>query len=240
MTRRRWVVAIGVFTLAIGGGVSIDHAVAVRAERAVEERLDCGDVAADVRGFPVFLQVLRGELADVVIDIGQLTRQGVRVDVGAELKGVHTDGEPRIDELTLTATAPWSELGGLVEDADLPTGRLDDVEVMAEGDRIAVSLGEGLLSPRVLLSAELDGDSIVVRPSAVEVGGRELQPEILARFTGADPDQMTRRFTPQVPDGLRLTEVDVVADGLAVTAAGNDVTSGAGDAGRLCAEMETE
>ncbi|MEY9215078.1 DUF2993 domain-containing protein [Thermobifida halotolerans] len=182
------------------------------------------DMAAEpevtIGGFPFLNQAIGGEYQEIHVVTGALTVEEVQVD--------------RVDVTLTDVRAPFSDLlsqpnvvaGGVEGTVLLPYSELQKrlppgVVIESENGepRISGDLAyEGFsVSVSSRFQIEVEDDVLIVTPSDVELG-EELVPMSWAQTMLAPTVQL-----PRLPFDLRVTEVELLPNGIQATAVGSDV-----------------
>ena len=214
----RGVVAGLVAVVVVVGAVVADGAVRTRTEatlaRTVAAELPGTDPAVSIGGTPFLTQVLAGRLDHVEVTAPEATLDGlVLQDVVVQLDGVSTAQPTTAEHVTLTATLQPAALQAVL--------RLD-AELSIDGGDLVATLELLGLPIDVALEPRAAGRSITVDVVSLSLGGAQVDVEDLPP---ALADQLTGLSVPveSLPDGIELTEVAVVPDGVRAVAVGTDV-----------------
>lgn len=208
------VVVVGV------GGLVADEVVRSRTESeiAVLVRATIPGVEqtpdVSIGGFPFLTQLARGRIDELRATVPEATVEGLRLeDVAVNLTGVTTVPPYIAAGAVMTAlTTPDAVEAVLTVELDL---EVSNGQLVARTDLMGVPL-DVVLVPRVVgQDVEVDVTGFVL--SGVGVDSAELPDGLAEQLQGI-------RFTvPGLPEGMTLTSVDVVADGLRLGAAGIDL-----------------
>lgn len=214
------VVGVGVL---VGGLLVVDRYAQAEVERAAVDQLAArlqvtGTPTVDLGGFPFLTQLLSGSVDEVVAHADGVVLEGTDlVDVDATATGVTTSVPYTAARVRLTGTVPTASLEGLVRehsevDADLAT---DGAELVASGSVLGLELS-ARLAPTVVEGA------LQVGVTAVSVGGVSID---VADLPGRLEDRLSGIPVPLdgLPEGVALSEVQVVPEGARITAVGQDV-----------------
>lgn len=227
--RRGLAVVLVVALVGLGLLAVADRVVHTQAEaRATASLATAGiDLSDDAQitlgGFPFLTQLLRGTLTEASLEAGGATIEGMDlVDVEATAEGITTAAPYTATSLELSATAPTATLTQAVAASQL--GDLGfDVEIGIEDDAVVASTTVlGGLPARVTMVPVPAGRAIGLGLESVSVAGFTVSAEDLPRVLR---DALARIQVPleELPEGLEVTDVVVVADGLRITASGTDV-----------------
>ncbi len=222
---RRTLLALGIALLLL---VAAFFVVDLVLRNAAEDRLadtvrDAMDVEGDVDvaiggGRPLLLQAASGRLDDVTVTADQVTLdQGVAADVVVRAHGVTVQQPYSASDMTVTGTVPTDEVRARIAERGL------DLDLAVAGDAMRAS-GEVLSVPwGVSLTPRVEGGRLLVDIASADVAGFEVGADLLPTTVR---DALTGLDVPLegLPAGLTATDADVVADGLAVTLTGQDVT----------------
>lgn len=206
-----------------------DRLVHARAEASATASLaDAGielseDAEITLGGFPFLTQLMRGTLTEASLEAGGATIEGMDlIDVEATAQGITTAEPFRAASLELAATAPAATLTQAVEASQL--GELGfDVEIGIEEDAVVASTTVlGGLPAQVTMMPVPAGRAIGLGLESVSVAGFTISAEDLPRVLR---EALARIQVPleELPEGLEVTGVVVVPDGLRITASGTDV-----------------
>lgn len=214
------VVGIGVL---VGGLLVVDRYAEGEVERAavaqLAARLDVtGTPTVELGGFPFLTQLLAGSVDEVVAHADGVVLEGTDlVDVDATATGVTTSEPYTAARVRFTGTVPTASLEQLVRDhsevdADLAT---DGAELVASGAVLGLELS-ARLAPSVVEGA------LQVGVTTVSVGGVSVE---VADLPGRLEDRLSGIPVPLdgLPEGVVLSEVQVVPEGARIVAVGQDV-----------------
>lgn len=228
---RRAVVGLILLVLVLGAvAVAIDRVALARAEHEVVEQVAAAPgltVTADARvtiaGFPFLTQVWSGRLADVALEADGVTVDALDLaDVTATARGVTTAEPLTADRLEVAATVPTATLTAAVDRT--PLGDLGfDVAIVIEDGRLVAETDLLGLPVRIGMIPEPAGREIAVGLETFAIAGLTVSSTDLPRTLR---DALADVTVPldELPAGLAATGVAVVADGLRITLAGNDVS----------------
>lgn len=226
MGARGVVVGVVVVVVLAGGVVVADRVVQGKVETAVAEQLSAqlavtGTPAVDLGGFPFLTQVAAGSIDRVVAHADGLVLEGTDlVGVDATASGVSTAAPYTASDVRLTGTVPTASLERLVHEHSEVDAALavDGEELVASGSVLGLELS-ARLAPAV------DAGALEVGVTAVSIGGVTVDVEDLP---GRLEDRLRDIPVPLdgLPEGITLSDVQVVADGVRVTAVGQDVSLG--------------
>ena len=220
-------VAIGVLTtcvVLVAGAFVADRVAESQAEKrvveAVEQNLDgvVGTPSVELGGFPFLTQLLAGSVDVVTGEVEGVTLEGIdATDVTLDARDVSTSEPYTVGTASISATLPTASIEQIVADRSQL-----DVTVAVDGDALTASgrvLGLALaanLVPRV------EDGRLLVNVENVLIGGLTVSVDDLP---GAIGDRLTDVEIPVegLPEGLVLSDVTVVADGVRITADGTDV-----------------
>lgn len=190
--------------------------------RQIEARYDLDETPnVEVKGIPFLTQAISGRYQEIVISMGSLDRDGVRVSgIEARLLGVNAQLN---DLLASQAKIVVDEVVGTVVisketvDARAPKG----VKVEGGGDdSLRVSGTVNVRNVRVPVTAtmrvEVVRGGIRLRPTDVKVAGGIPVPDAARLVTWTVP-------VKDLPLNLKITKVRSTAEGLAVEATAKDV-----------------
>lgn len=213
---RKVVGAVAVILVLLLAGAGAEIWARQRTEAAIAERVAAADSEVTVHGFPVLLQLARGELEEVTITAPTAEFDGVRLaDLNVRLLGTSTTSPSTVREMTTTALLPTEEI-------------LRQLGPVA--GQVAVSTEGGLLRVRTdLVGFEVD---LGFEVSVVE-GGVSFDPVDLVLGGEATPiDELPFGLgtwvrpvvVPVAPqEGMVLTAVEIEPEGVRVTLSGSDI-----------------
>jgi LmeA-like phospholipid-binding len=175
-----------------------------------------------IKGFPFLTQALGGQYREIDVTVGDVTEQGVRLsDATVELKGVTAsvsdalNGDPSemvADSATSTATVAYRDV-----DREAPRGMkvsAQDSALRVRGPVTVLGLTRQITTTVTVTPA---GRSVRVVPQKVDTGGLGIPVGVVKRaFTFTVPVR-------GLPLGTRITDVQVLPDGLRVSATAHDV-----------------
>ncbi|GMA32779.1 LmeA family phospholipid-binding protein [Litorihabitans aurantiacus] len=227
--RGRGVVALLVALLILAGlAVAADRIVVGQVEQQVATGLEDGlaatNVTAEVDGVPFLTQLVAGEITRVDITADSAVLEDIPftdVDavVGAIAFDLGTREIGRAGDLTASGTLATADLQNLLE------RELTDLDVtLATRDGAVVAATEvvGGLTLEARLTPRAADGSIAVDVETVTIADLEVSVDDL-------PNALAQRLTdlrvdvPGLPDGLGITNLDVIDAGVRVTVAGTDV-----------------
>ena len=218
-------VVIGAVVLLVGGAFVADRVVASTVEKrsveAIEQNLDgvVGTPTVDIGGFPFLTQVLRGTLDEVTGQVDGVTIEGIpATDVTLDATDITTSEPYTAGTATIEATLPTSSIDQIIADQTrlsiITSVQGDALE--ATGQVLGVTLSAALL-PRVQ-DGRLLGDV-----ESVSIGGASVSVDSLPNAIGDRLDDIEIPVQTGLPEGLELSGVRVVDDGVRITASGTDV-----------------
>lgn len=204
----------------VGGAVVADGVARDRAEARLatelQSRIPGLDAEPDVTigGVPFLTQLLGGELDDVHVAAPVAVLEGLALqDVDVRLAGVSTDEPTTVREMTMTGLARTEDLSAVL---DIGT------DLRVEGEHLVASFEVLRATVDVVLSPTAAGRSIEVDVVELRALGGSVDP--------GDVPGLGDRFdgltipVEQLPEGLELTRLTVVPEGVRIDAAGADVT----------------
>lgn len=211
------IVAAFVLAETVGRSIAED-----RIETELREQLGgAGDVDASIQGFPFTAQVLAGSLDRVDVTAPDLIVGGTAVDADLSAFGVPIERTGTVDRMEGTfLLSPDAVRAGLA----LPEG----------GDE-SISFGDGeityetvvdllVIEPSIVVTLvpELDGDSVLLRATALEVASGNAQVNLGELI---DPGRFDQRLCAAalLPAAFTLQGIDVSPDGVTVEVEGSDV-----------------
>lgn len=207
--------------------VAVDRILVAAAENVVAGRVQLAadleeEPAVQVSGFPFLTQAVRGVYRRVEIRMPGLTAEGQRLsDLTVRLQGVHAPlGQMLGSESAITVRADSATASVVVPYALVEAQVPDGMEVRRAGDRLRISGRFSLLGREVtgnaVVAVRVREDRLVFRAQRVEAAGQTISGQAAERFNfSVDMGQL--------PFGLRVTGVDVVAGGMRVRATGTDL-----------------
>ncbi|WP_127573607.1 DUF2993 domain-containing protein [Georgenia faecalis] len=220
--RRLAVVLLVLAVVLVAGGAVADRVVHARVEEElaaqVRERVDVeGGPDVVVDGFPFLTQVLAGTLAEVRIAGDRVVVDGVTLDdVQVTARDVTTAEPYAAGSVELNATLPVESLRSAVASADPGLSlAVDDGELTLGLDVLGLDVAVGVVPVAA-------GTAVTLELTGVSLGGAEVSADDLPAAV-TDLLGEWRLEVPGLPQGLELTRVDVIEDGLRVRAAGRDV-----------------
>jgi hypothetical protein len=218
-------VVIGAVVLLVGGAFVADRVVAStvekRAEQAIEVNLDdvVGKPKVDIGGFPFLTQVLKGSLDQVSGQVDGVTIEGIAAtDVTIDATDVTTSKPYTAGAATISATLPTASVDAIIADQttlDITT-TVDGDALKATGKVLGVTLSAGLV-PRVQ-----DG-KLFVDVQTISIGGASVSVDSLPKAIGNKLSDIEIPVKTGLPEGVTLSSVEVVDDGVRITATGTDV-----------------
>lgn len=225
---RRLLAVVGVVVLVGVAFVVADRLVQATVEQRATEALPTSglalsdDATVSLGGFPFLTQLATGRLRDASLTASSVEVDGVVLtDVVATASGVTTAAPHVAESVALTATAPESTLTDAVEQSRL--GQLGvDVTITVEAGEIVATTSLLGLPVVVVMAPEAAGDAIGVGIEEVRIAGFTVTVDDLPQAVRTALDQV-RVPLEGLPAGLSVTEVEVVEDGLRLTATGTDV-----------------
>ncbi|MBJ7355922.1 DUF2993 domain-containing protein [Nocardioides sp.] len=224
MQRRGLIASISVAVILVAG-LTADLLAENRAESRIEDRLACLDADYDIEGFPVLLQLARGTVGRLRVDVPELTVRDREVSAEVTLRDIPVDAPKTAGAMEVEATLDWDQVQDVVR-AKLPE-RFASATVTENDGLIAIDTGVSTLLGEVpatlLAEVAVEDEQVLVRPAFVELGGRRISTDLLGRRQRFAQLLEPRSFTPRVPDGLSLTAAGVARDGLTATVSGTDV-----------------
>ncbi|MCU4745391.1 MULTISPECIES: LmeA family phospholipid-binding protein [unclassified Streptomyces] len=208
-TRRVTLAAISLTVLtatAATANVVIGDKVKQRIADIAACRLDTAtEVAVDLDRPLAGLGATTGHIGDVRISADDVRRQGMELDVEAQLHDVSTRGTSSGG--TASATISYSELGRHLPDANGGmTPGTDGAHLTLNGN-----LGTMGLPFAVVTDLSTTQDSVLITPTLVAVMGREIPVERVSSMPGAS--ELADRLQP------RAIEVEHLPGGTAITGA---------------------
>lgn len=180
------------------------------------------DATVQLGGFPFLTQLVTGRLREASLHAESVVIDGiVLTDVDASALGITTSNPRTAQSVSLTATAPASTLSDAVERSQL--GQLGvDVEITVEDGEVLASTSILMVPVVVTMVPEPAGDAIGVGLESVKIAGLTVSVADLPQAVRTALDRIEVPLEG-LPEGLEVTEVEVVDDGLRMTATGTDV-----------------
>ncbi len=235
-TRRRRVVVIvaTALTLLVAVGVVSDVVLTHRVEHRLTEAMRCvtGDDSLNpgvsLGSTPLLLQMASGKLSKVGITGLPMDSLGAGSlgsgDVDLTLHNVDVGKPPKIESVDASTTVAWDAVTDRLGSAD---GGLSGATLGEQDGLLAVTLTQQLLGQpvKVLMSATMDGDALVITPETVVLGNRQLQASLLSGLSGGlggfgggagENPLKSRTVKLDLPKGASLSSVAVRPTGLAV------------------------
>jgi len=198
-----------------------DRVAVVVADRALATQLDSElgtTPTVHVRGFPFLTQALAGRYRDIELTAPQVTRSGLALtDLSASLRGVQVPLSAAlggrvtsvpVDHLSIAAVVPYASL----------QSRAQGLTLAQSGDGVRVSgsitvLGRNLAAS-ALATLALDGSTLVLRATGIQVDGVPVAGRVASALTG----RLDLRIDlSDLPYGVRVTSVRATPGGVAVT-----------------------
>lgn len=218
-------VVIGAVVLLLGGAFVADRVVAStvekRAVQAIELNLDdvVGTPTVDVGRFPFLTQVVKGSIDEVTGHVDGVTIEGIHAtDVAVDATHVSTAEPYTAGTATLSATLPTASIDKIIADQtklDITTS-VDGSTLKASGKLLGVTLTAGLV-PRV------EDGKLLVDVKDVAIGGVSVDVDSLPKALAGKLADIEIPVKAGLPDGVALSAVEVVSDGVRITATGTDV-----------------
>lgn len=225
---RRLLAVVGVVVLIGVAFVVADRVVQATVEQRATEALPTtglalsDDATVSLGGFPFLTQLATGKLRDASLTASSVEVDGVVLtDVVATASGVTTSAPYVAESVALTATAPASTLTDAVEESRLGQLGVDVTLTVQAGEIVATTSLLGL-PVEVSMVPEAAGDAIGVGIEQVRIAGFTVTVDDLPEAVRTALDQVQVPLEG-LPAGLSVTEVEVVDDGLRLTATGTDV-----------------
>lgn len=218
-------VAIGAVVLLVGGAFVADRVVASTVEKrsveAIQQNLDgvVGTPTVDIGGFPFLTQVLKGSLDEVSGQVDGVTIEGIpATDVTLDATNITTSEPYTAGTATIEATLPTASIDQIIADQTTLsiTTNVDGDALQATGQVLGVRLTASLI-PRV------EDGKLLVDVTSVAIGGASLSVDSLPKSIGDKLDDIEIPVKTGLPEGLVLSGVQVVDDGVRITATGTDV-----------------
>jgi hypothetical protein len=175
-----------------------------------------------IKGFPFLTQAFGGQYHEIDLTVGDVSEQGVQVtDVALKLKGVtasvsdalHGDVSAMVaDTATSSATIAYSDVNREAPRGMKVSAKDSDLQV-----RGPVSVLGFSREVTTTVSVKPSGRSVRVVPRKVESGGLNIPVGVVKRaFTFTVPVR-------GLPLGTRISDVQVLPEGLRVSATAHDV-----------------
>ncbi len=218
---RKLVGTLVVLALLAGASLVVDSVLRNQAERriAAEVRDAIPGVTqtpdVTIEGFPFVTQVLDDRLGSVRLSAAEATVEGLRLeDVVVRVHGVTTQPPYVADTAEMTALARPDDVSAVLG-LDGMELEVRDAELLATAEVLGMPLD-------VVLAGRPEGREVVVDVTAFELGGfrvdaDDLPGEITSQVQGL------RFVISGLPEGMVLTEVTVVDDGVRLAAEGRDL-----------------
>lgn len=229
--RRAVIVLLVVLVALIGIGWLADRIAVGATARGIESDISAGGVElapdAEVRieGFPYLTQLMVSRLSEVNLTSSTATIEGLRLeDVSGFAKGVETSTPYTARDAQLTATIPEATIHEALTKSQLAERGLD-IDVRIRGSAVVVSTSFLSLPVEAVLRPFAAGRSVALEVRAVSVAGIRVSADDL-------PDALREALADlrvpleTLPEGLQLSEVRVLPEGLIVTLTGSDVALG--------------
>ncbi|MGN8244473.1 LmeA family phospholipid-binding protein [Cellulomonas soli] len=220
----RGVVAIGIGLVLVAGGLVVgDRFAASLAEQQLADQIGArlevtGEPDVQIDGFPFLTQLASGTFSHVTVDVDGAVLDGVQAtDVTMDARGV-TRGDPvTVDQLEASLTLP----AATVQDAAAERTGLA-VTVVVQGDAMQGSMDVLGVPLAATFVPRVDGGRLLVDTTSLSLGGLSVD---AASLPGGLGERLTGLEVPVdgLPEGVELTDAQVVAGGVRITAAGTDV-----------------
>lgn len=226
---RRLAVVLGVLVLLLAVAVAADLVVRSVVERRATAALTettglvfSADAEVSFSGFPFLTQLASGRLTEATVTAGSVVVDGVELlGVEANARGLGTTDPYHAQEATLVATAPPATLTDAVARSRL--GELGfEVAITVEGGDVVARTRVLGLPVAVAMQPEPAGKAVGVGLESFTLAGFTVSADDLPRALRDALDGLEIPLTG-LPEGLEVREVDVVADGLRVGLAGQDL-----------------
>lgn len=223
------VVATVVALVVVAAGVVVaDRLAASMAEdevaRQVEKRLGTtGTPDVHIGGFPFLTQLASGTFSNITVDVDGVELDGVQAtDVTVDARGVERTDPVTVAELDAALTIPV----GTVQDAVAERTGLD-LTITVQGDQLQASTELLGLPLAATFAPRVQDGRLLVDTTALSLGGLSVQASSLPGGLG---DRLSDLEVPVegLPEGVVLTDAQVVDDGVRVTATGTDVVAPTG------------
>jgi len=218
-------VVVGVVAVLVGGAFVADRVVAstveTRAVEAIQQNLDgvVGTPKVDIGGFPFLTQVLKGSLDEVSGEVDGVIIEGIpATDVTLDATNVTTSEPYTAGTATISATLPTASIDKIVADQttlDITTS-VDGGALKATGKVLGLTLAADLV-PRV------EDGRLLVDVERITIGGVSVNVDSLPSSIGNKLADIEIPVETGLPEGLVLSDAQVVDDGVRITATGTDV-----------------
>jgi hypothetical protein len=209
--RRFWVfffVLVAVAALAWGGDLLVRR----HTETAIAETLDVVNPTVSIGGVLFVPQLLAGELDEVDVTADALMAEGLELrDFHATLTGV--DVAAPLTARTLNGTAHLTA-------GSITAALGEGVEATVDGGAVVLTMDAAPLSAAVV--PHLDGDRIALEVTELSLAGIGVRPADLPLGLGDELDGLSIEVAG-LPEGLRLQDIHVVDNSVAVEFVGADV-----------------
>lgn len=178
----------------------------------------------EIGGFPFLTQIIGGSLSHLTVTAATVTYDSIDLtNVTMVGQGVPLDLSA-VDSVELTGTLPTASIQTLVS-AEIAeaTGQDLTVTVAVQGDLLVAStLVLGLVPLEMDLRPQAAGRGVQVEMATIRLAGLAVAPGDLPFEWGKDLSTFTIEIS-QLPEGLELTSVRVLPDGVELVAAGTNV-----------------
>ena len=221
---RRTGAGVVVLVVLVGAVLVVDLVLRDQAERriATEVQQAIPGVAEPpsvaIEGFPFLTQVAASRLGSVRLSAPEATVEGLRLeDVVVRVHGVTTEPPYVAESAELTALARPDDVEAVLGLPDMDLG-VDDGELVATADVLGIPVD-------IALGVRPAGREVVVDVVALEMGGFRVDSSELPAALAAQLEGL-RFAISGLPEGMVLTDVVVVADGVRLSAAAEHLAIG--------------
>ena len=178
----------------------------------------------EIGGFPFLTQIVGGSLNHLTVRATTVTYDSIELtNVTVVGEGVPLDLSA-VDSVELTGTLPTASIQALIaSEIQEATGQDLTVTITTQGDLLVAStLVLGLVPLEMDLRPQAAGRGVRVEMATIRLAGLAVAPGDLPFDWGKDLSSFTVEI-PQLPEGLELTSVRVLPDGVELAAAGTNV-----------------
>lgn len=220
MGARGVMVGVVVLSVVVGGAAVADEVFRDRTEEQIAADMQAGIPGLDVlpevtiSGWPFLTQVMSGELDDMHVAASEATIEGLTLqDIDVQLHGVTTEMPYRARDAEMTAFISLESIQGA-----LPV----DAELSIEDQQLVSSFSIFGLPLNVAFTPRADGRAIAVDVETLRFAGVTVEAQDLPQGV---VDQLQGLSVPVegLPEGVEISDLELLDDGANLTAEGSDV-----------------